>query len=72
MVNPAAFLGAVSGMGTIEAGKRADLVLLTSNPLDDIANTTKIEAVAIGGRWLSRMDLDALIASGARVTASQQ
>ena len=70
-VNPAAFFGASREWGTIEPGKRADLVLLTANPLDDIANTMKIDAVAIGGRWLARTDLDALIAAGARLITGQ-
>jgi imidazolonepropionase-like amidohydrolase len=51
--NPAEFLHALTEWGTIEAGKRADLVLLSANPLDDIRNTTRIEGVSIGGRWLT-------------------
>jgi imidazolonepropionase-like amidohydrolase len=35
--------------GAIAAGKRADLVLLTANPLDDLRNTRKIELVVKGG-----------------------
>lgn len=65
-VNPAEFLGASREWGTVEAGKRADLILLTANPLDDIRNTQKIDAVSVGGRWLSRADLDALIAVGVK------
>lgn len=37
-------------IGTIEPGKRADFVVLQSNPLDDIRNTRTIESVWIDGR----------------------
>jgi imidazolonepropionase-like amidohydrolase len=50
--NPAEFLHALREWGTIEPGKRADLVLLLANPLEDIRNTTRIEGVLVGGRWL--------------------
>lgn len=36
-------------LGTLAAGKWADIVLLTANPLDDIRNTRKIELVIRGG-----------------------
>ncbi|MEX2582410.1 MAG: amidohydrolase family protein [Gemmatimonadota bacterium] len=36
-------------LGTIEPGKRADFVVLESNPLDDILNTRSIESVWING-----------------------
>jgi imidazolonepropionase-like amidohydrolase len=40
----------LNGVGTLEAGKWADLVVLTSDPLKDIKNTRTIESVWIGGR----------------------
>jgi hypothetical protein len=63
---PAEFLHADSEWGSIAPGKRADLVLLSANPLDDIRNTTRIEAVSIGGRWLDTAQLDAFIRSAMR------
>lgn len=43
--NGAHFMGGEHELGTIEPGKLADLVLLTANPLKDIRNTRRIEAV---------------------------
>jgi Amidohydrolase family len=37
--------------GTIAPGKRADLILLEQNPLDDVANARKIRGVMAAGRW---------------------
>jgi imidazolonepropionase-like amidohydrolase len=64
--NPAEFLGAAAAWGTIEVGKRADLVLLRGNPLDDIRNSTRVEATVIGGRWLPRSELDDMVALAIR------
>ena len=61
--NPAEYFGGMREWGTIEVGKRADLVLLDANPLDDIHNTTRIDAVLIGGKWLPRSDLDRMLAA---------
>jgi len=36
--------------------------LLSANPLDDIANTQKIAAVVVNGRYFSRKDLDEMLA----------
>ncbi len=66
--NPAELLGAGAQWGTIEPGKRADLVLVAGNPLEDITNTARIRGVAIGGRWLDRAALDEMIARGERAT----
>ncbi len=59
--NPAEFLRASKEWGTIEVGKRADLVLISGNPLEDIRNTARIEGVAVGGRWLPPADLARMI-----------
>ena len=39
-------------LGTIQAGKQADLLVLNANPLTDIKNTRQIDSVWIGGRRL--------------------
>jgi imidazolonepropionase-like amidohydrolase len=61
-INPARFLGMEDKLGTIEQEKLADLVLLDANPLDDIRNTQKIAAVVVNGRYLSRDELDKMLA----------
>jgi len=61
-LNPAIFMNATDSLGTVEKGKRADLVLLDANPLDDIHNTQKINAVVLNGRLYDRAALDALMA----------
>lgn len=70
--NPAEYLGAGSQWGAIEPGKRADLVLVSGNPLEDIANTARIRGVVMGGRWLDRAALDEMIATGARATGQER
>jgi hypothetical protein len=61
--NPAEFLHALREWGTIEPGKRADLVLLSANPLEDIRNTTRIVGVSVGGRWLEPPAMKQMLAS---------
>ena len=53
-VRPAEFFALQDEMGTIDPGKRADLVLLDANPLDDIANTKKISGVVTKGVFYDR------------------
>ena len=60
-VNPARFFGTTDSMGSVEAGKTGDLVILNANPLTDISNTKRISAVIVGGRLLKRSDLDSLL-----------
>jgi predicted amidohydrolase YtcJ len=62
-VNPGAFLHASSDAGTIEEGKRADLVLLAGNPLENIRHTTQIEGVVLNGTWYSKQVLQQFIRS---------
>jgi len=55
---------------TIAPGKRANLVLLDANPLLDIHNSTKINAVIINGQLLDRNQLDSLLASAKAALAA--
>lgn len=48
--NAAVALGRPSEFGTVEPGKRADLVVLGADPLADIGNARRIEWVVQGGR----------------------
>lgn len=65
-INPARFLGRERTQGTIEAGKRADLVLLEADPLTDIRNTRRIAAVLVRGRLLSRPNIDRIVSAHRR------
>jgi len=60
-LNPAEYAGQSQEFGTLEVGKRADIVLLDANPLEDIQNTRKIYAVVLRGRLLSRSELDEMV-----------
>jgi len=62
-LNGATFMGAAARSGSITEGKEADLVLLTANPLADIANTRKIAAVVSRGKIYSRQDLGKMLAA---------
>jgi imidazolonepropionase-like amidohydrolase len=67
-VNAATYLGTGKTSGTIEEGKTADLVLLDANPLDDIANTRRIAAVAARGRLLERAEIDGILAKAEKLS----
>ena len=47
--------------GTIEVGKRADLILVRGNPLQDVANIREPLGVMAAGRWYSQETLTKLI-----------
>ena len=44
-------------LGTIEPGRRADLLLLTANPLEDVRNLRKIDRIMLEGEWVDRASL---------------
>nr|MDQ3883459.1 amidohydrolase family protein [Thermoproteota archaeon] len=48
--NGATALGIDDRVGTIQPEKQADMIILSSNPLEDISNTKKIEAVIVDGK----------------------
>jgi len=70
-VRPAEFLELEAEYGSVTAGRRADLVLLSANPLADIANTKRIETVIFRGAVLRRPELDAMLANVARAVNAQ-
>lgn len=51
-------------IGSVEEDKLADLVLLDSNPLEDILAVRNVSAVVANGRYLDRSDLNDLLESG--------
>ena len=57
----AVFLGREREIGTIAAGRRADLVLLDADPLADIAHVSRISAVVLRGRLFDREALTRLV-----------
>ena len=67
-INPAIFLGREALQGTIEVGKRSDVVLLDADPTTDIRNTTRIAAVIVRGKLVNRSTLDRIIANRRRPT----
>lgn len=57
---PARFLEREAELGTVAAGRFADLVVLEGNPASDIAQIRRIHAVIVNGRVLDQGMLDAL------------
>jgi imidazolonepropionase-like amidohydrolase len=66
----ATFLGREHDLGTIETGKIADLVLLDGSPLENIANTQRVNAVVRAGVYLDRRELDKLLTQARAAAAA--
>lgn len=57
-VNAAAAMGRSAEFGSIEPGTRADMIVVSADPLADSANLLKIQTVIVRGIVLERKDLD--------------
>jgi imidazolonepropionase-like amidohydrolase len=65
--NVGAYFAASDSFGIIAPGQRADLLLLTANPLDQLVNLEKRSGVMVRGRWLAEPEIQARLA---RIAAS--
>ena len=65
--NAAEFLGAADRVGTVTAGKRADLLLVEGDPLKDVTSAKRRAGIMLRGQWMTESDLrkmlDDLVAS---------
>jgi uncharacterized protein YfkK (UPF0435 family) len=59
-VETARMLGLEKEQGTVEVGKRADLLLLSANPLTDIGNAQARVGLLLGGKWFSEQELQSM------------
>ena len=66
---PYEYLGEAEQAGTIEVGKKTDLLLVAANPLRDISNAAKIAGVLMRGRWIAKAEIDRRMRKIARQAA---
>jgi imidazolonepropionase-like amidohydrolase len=66
----ATFLGVSDSVGTVQAGKLADLVIIDGNPLADIRNAQSIRTVIVNGRVLDSADRRRVLAATARAISA--
>ena len=55
---PAEYFEAVDDFGMVAEGQRADLLLVTDNPFDDIRNVANRAGVMLNGRWFSETEIE--------------
>jgi imidazolonepropionase-like amidohydrolase len=54
-------LGVLEAFGTVEEGKRADLILVEGNPLEEVANASRRVGVMLRGHWLPEAQLGEIL-----------
>jgi imidazolonepropionase-like amidohydrolase len=60
-LTPAQVMKLEKEVGTIEPGKRADILILTGNPLENISNIRKIKFVVTQGRLFDCAELRKIV-----------
>jgi imidazolonepropionase-like amidohydrolase len=63
---PARYFGWQGRVGTVAVGRRADLLLVDGNPLEDAANMFRQSGVMAKGRWVARVEIDRMLGEIAR------
>lgn len=59
----AQYLGDAANSGSVGVGKRADLLLVDANPLQDVRNVARKSGVMVNGRWLPWADIEKRLAA---------
>ncbi|MBL7851823.1 MAG: amidohydrolase family protein [Cyclobacteriaceae bacterium] len=59
-INPAIYFGIENELGSIRETQWADLLILSANPLEDIRNTQRIDAVIKQGKFFGKSELDSI------------
>jgi imidazolonepropionase-like amidohydrolase len=60
--NTGAYFKSQANFGTVEVGKRADLILVDANPLTDVANVSRRSGVMVRGTWLPEKEIQSRLA----------
>lgn len=63
--------GELESAGTVEPGRRADLILLDANPLEDVRNVARQAGVVVDGRWLPGAEIRRRLSTIANAYAAQ-
>ena len=67
---PARVAGISEERGSIEEGKRADLILLNANPLDNISATENRAGVMLKGKWHTQQELNGWLDESAQAIST--
>lgn len=71
-INPAKYMNNFATEGSIAVNKKANLVFLAANPLQNISNTKQIEMVMVNGKLFTKQQLEVMMESVKKLVAVLQ